>query len=71
MTKFVVNAYYFALTKMIFIIITKEFIFYINFDVINLSTNILQKRILKHKTINILNEIKDIRKFVTENRINT
>ena len=41
-----------------------------NFDVIDLSTNITRKRILKRKAVNIFKEIKEIKEFVTKNMKN-
>ena len=42
-----------------------------NFDVINLSTNIIRERILKRKTANITKKINEIKKFIIENIKNT
>ena len=67
MTKFVVNECHSMLIEMSFFMITKKFNFRINFDVINFSTYIIRKRILKRKTADISKKIKEIRKFVTEN----
>ena len=41
-----------------------------NFDVIDLSTNIIRERILKRKAANITKKMNEIRKFVTENMKN-
>ena len=41
-----------------------------NFDVVNLSTNIIQKRILNRKATDLSKKIKKIKKFITENMTN-
>ena len=38
-----------------------------SFDVVDLSTNIIQKRILKRKAANISKKMKKFRMFVTKN----
>ena len=50
--------------------ITKDFNSQMNFDVIDLSTNITRERILKRKAANITKEMNEIKKFVTENMKN-
>ena len=67
MTKFVANKCYSTSIEMFSFIITKEFNSRMNFDVVDFSTNIIRKRILKRKAANISKEMKRIRKFVIEN----
>ena len=67
MTEFVANECHFASIEMSFYMITKEFNSRMNFDVVNLSTNIIRKRILKRKCADISKKMKKIRKFVFEN----
>ena len=50
--------------------ITKEFNSRMSFDIVDLSTNILRKHILKRKTADISKKMKEIRKLVTENMKN-
>ena len=52
MTKFVANECYFASIEMFSFIITKKFNSRMSFDVVDFSTNIIQKRILKRKIAN-------------------
>ena len=47
--------------------ITKELNLRINFDLVNLSTYIIRKRILKRKIADILKETKKIKNFVIKN----
>ena len=70
MTKFAINKCYFASIEVFSFMITKEFNSRMNFDAINFTTNIIRKRILKRKTANITEEIKEIKKFVIENMKN-
>ena len=38
-----------------------------NFDIVDLSPIIIRKRILKRKTVDIFDEMKNIRKFIIKN----
>ena len=68
MTEFVVNECYSTLTEMFFFMITTEFNLRMNFDIMNLSTHITRKRILKRKIANILKEMKKIKKTFHKNK---
>ena len=66
-TKFAINKCHSIITKVFSFIITKDFHSRINFDIVDLSTIIIRERVLKRKTIDIFDEMKNIRKFITEN----
>ena len=66
MTEFAINECHLIITK-IFFLITKNFNFRMNFDIVDLSPIIIRKRILKRKTVDIFDEMKNIRKFIIKN----
>ena len=67
MTEFAVNECHSITTKIFFFLITKDFNFRMNFDIVDFSTIIIRKRVLKRKTVDIFDEMKNIRKFIIKN----
>ena len=67
MTEFAINECHSITTEVSSFLITKDFNFRMNFDIVDLSTIITRERILKRKTVDIFDEMKNIRKFIIKN----
>ena len=67
MTEFAINECHSITTEVSSFLITKDFNFRMNFDIVDLSTIITRERILKRKTVDIFDEMKNIREFIIKN----
>ena len=67
MTEFAINKCHSITTKIFSFLITKDFNFRINFDIVDLSIITTRERVLKRKTVNIFDEMKNIKKFIIKN----
>ena len=67
MTEFAVNECHSITTEIFSFLITKDFNSRMNFDIVDLSTIITRERILKRKTVDIFDEMKNIREFIIKN----
>ena len=67
MTEFAVNECHLITTEILSFLITKDFNSRISFDIVDFSTIIIRKRVLKRKRVDIFDEIKNIRKFIIKN----
>ena len=67
MTEFAINECHSITTEISSFLITKDFNLRMSFDIVDLSTIITRERILKRKTVDIFDEMKNIREFIIKN----
>ena len=67
MTEFAINECHSITTEIFSFLITKDFNLRMSFDIVDFSAIITRERILKRKTVDIFDEMKNIREFIIKN----